>query len=125
MNILDLTNKSEKDIFQVPDFSQLCIVYNNLDIIENKTETLSTLLNKLRVGGELIFSFIDLNQVLLDYNQNIIDKYELCEVFRHIKHYTDYTELCNFVITLSPQIALYKHIKENYRIILSLVRKQY
>lgn len=125
MNILDLTNKSKKDIFEVPDFSQLCIVYNNLDIIENKTDLLSSLVNKLRLGGELIFSFIDTDQVLLDYNQNVINKHELCEVFHHIKYYTDYTEICNFITMLSPQIGLYKHIKENYRTILSLVRKQY
>lgn len=125
MNILDLTDMSDKDITQIPDFSQLCIVYNNIDSKENKRDLLAVLLNKLRLGGELIFSFIDVNQVVLDYNQNILNKYELCQILNHIKHYTDYTEICNFIATVSPQIGLYKHVKENYHVILSLARKQY
>lgn len=125
MNILDVTKYTISELQNIPNHSQLCVIHGDIDTIDNKTEWLNLILSKLRISGELILSFIDLDMVLSDFNNNIITKTELCNTISGIGFFTDYTELSHYIMSLEPNISLYKHVRENYKIIISLVRKQY
>jgi hypothetical protein len=125
MNILDISNQTIEEIHNIPNHSQLCIVHNNIDLLQDKPTAFDTIISKLRIGGEFILFFTDVSALLSDCQNNIISKQDFCNNMQNVKYYTDYNELSYYIMNLEPNISLYKHVRENYKIIISLVRKQY
>lgn len=126
MNILEIKlDNLQKSLSETPKFSQLCIIIDSIDNYENTTNILDNLINKLRINGELIFSFLDLENVFHNFNQNTINSIELFHTIKRINCPIDISNIKEYIVSLAPQILMYKYIKKENNIIISLKRVNY
>jgi hypothetical protein len=126
MNILEIKlDNLEKSLDKTPKFSQLCIIVDNIDTYKNAINLLDNLLTKLRINGELIFSFIDLENIFHNFSNNLINSKEVFDLIKTINEPINISNIKEYIVSLSPQILMYKYIKKENTIIVSLKRIDY
>jgi hypothetical protein len=127
MKVLHIDSNDLKELNNVADFSQLAITLSSIDKIrpENKTRSILSVLKKIRINGELVISTTNCNKILDQLCKNNIDTELGLSLLKKVEHYTDPMELVNFLISLEPNIVLYKLIEDNFETILTLKKINY
>ena len=122
--IVKLSCKEPKEMDSLVNFSKMCIQLHDISYVENKTETLSKVLSKLRIGGELLVDFINFDRILTDYNSGNMPQREMFEKIKDIPYYTEYEDFLKFV-KLHTNFSIYKVVQEKTVDIVSIVRNSY
>jgi hypothetical protein len=127
MKVLHIDSNDLKELNNVADFSQLAITLSSIDKIrpENKTRSILSVLKKIRINGELVISTTNCNKILDQLCKTNIDTELGLSLLKKVEHYTDTMELVNFLISLEPNIVLYKLIEDNFETILTLKKINY
>ena len=127
MNLLSINKNTLDNITNIPNFSQLAILFEDMDSIQsdNKIQTLSLLVEKLRQNGELVIKISDYSKIIDALCHNRLDAETGPGLLHKIKFYTDPMVIINHIVSLEPKIILYKMIEDNYGVILTLKRTEY
>lgn len=127
MNLLLLNQNNIDQINNIPNFSQLAILFEEIDNIpkSEKIQLLARLIDKLRQDGELVLKIYDYSKILEALCKNVLDPTTGLGILHKIKHYTDPMEIINYIVSLEPKIILYKMIEDNYSVIITLKRMEY
>lgn len=127
MNLLSINKDTIDSINNIPNFSQLAILFEDMDNIESdkKIQVLSLLIERLRENGELVIKISDYSKIIDALCQNKIDAETGLSLLHKIKFYTDPMTIINHIVSLEPKVILYKMIEDNYGVILTLKRIEY
>jgi hypothetical protein len=127
MKVLHIDSNDLKELTDIADFSQLAINLSSIDKIrpESKTNSILAVLKKIRTNGELVISTTNCNKILDNLCKNNIDTELGLLLLKRVEHYTDPMELVNFIVSLEPNIVLYKLIEDNFETILTLKKVNY
>lgn len=127
MKVLHIDSNDLKELNNIADFSQLAISLSSIDKIrsENKINSILAVLKKIRTNGELVISTCNCNKILDHLCKNNIDTELGLSLLKKVEYYTDPMELVNFIISLEPNIVLYKLIEDNFETILTLKKVNY
>lgn len=128
LNISNVENDSDISIQsienKISDYSQLAISYTTIDSLLSidKINTLDLLLSKLRIDGEIILKFKNLNKVFSSYCKEILTEEETFFLIQDIKYPTNINKLFSHISDKYSDIILYKLIEDNYDYIVSFKR---
>jgi hypothetical protein len=127
MNLVCLDQENFAEIQQLPDYSQIAIRYNGLDKVpeDKKIPTINSILQKIRIEGELVISLLDYSKIIDALSKNSIEVDAGLSLLRDIKHHTEPMNIINYIISLEPKIILYKMVEDNFKTIFTLKRIQY
>jgi hypothetical protein len=127
MNILCVDSDDLTELNNIADFSQLAIAFNSIDKIkqENKISSILSILKKTRINGELVIRIINCSKVIEQLCKNNIDTQTGLSLLKNVQHYTEPMDVVNFIISLEPNIILYKLIEDNFETILTLKKINY
>jgi hypothetical protein len=127
MNILYVDSNDLTELSNIADFSQLAIAFNSIDKIkqENKINSIVNILKKIRINGELVIRIINCSKVIEQLCKNNIDTQTGLSLLKNVQHYTEPMDVVNFIISLEPNIILYKLIEDNFETILTLKKINY
>jgi hypothetical protein len=127
MNILCVDSDDLNELNNIADFSQLAIAFNSIDKIkqENKISSILSILKKTRINGELVIRIINCSKVIEQLCKNNIDTQTGLSLLKNAQYYTEPMDIVNFIISLEPNIILYKLIEDNFETILTLKKINY
>jgi hypothetical protein len=127
MNILCVDSDDLNELNNIADFSQLAIAFNSIDKIkqENKISSILSILKKTRINGELVIRIINCSKVIEQLCKNNIDTQTGLSLLKNAQYYTEPMDIVNFIISLEPNIILYKLIEDNFETILTLKKVNY
>lgn len=128
LNISNIDNESDIAINAIEntisDYSQLAISYTTIDslIYEDKQIILNLLFSKLRIDGEIILKFKNLNKIFVSYTKDILTEEDVFVYIKDIKYPTNINKLFSYVAEQHKDIILFKLIEDNYDYIVSFKR---
>lgn len=128
LNISNIDNESDIAINAIEntisDYSQLAISYTTIDslIYEDKQIILNLLFSKLRIDGEIILKFKNLNKIFVSYTKDILTEEDVFVYIKDIKYPTNINKLFSYVSEQYKDIILFKLIEDNYDYIVSFKR---
>jgi hypothetical protein len=128
LNISNIENDSDIPIEsianKVSDYSQLGISYMTIDSLSlpDKKNILDLLFSKLRINGEMILKFKNLNKIFTSYCKEISTDEEVFFNIKDIKYPTDINKLLSYISEKYNDIILYKLIEDSYEYIVSFKR---
>lgn len=128
LNISNIDNESDIAINAIEntisDYSQLAISYTTIDslIYEDKQIILNLLFSKLRIDGEIILKFKNLNKIFVSYTKDILTEEDVFVYIKDIKYPTNINKLFSYVSEQHKDIILFKLIEDNYDYIVSFKR---
>ena len=127
MNVLYIDSNDLNELNNIADFSQLGITFNSIDKIktENKINSIATILKKIRVNGELVIRIVNCTKIIDQLCKNNVDTQTGLSLLKNVQYYTEPMEVVNFIISLEPNIILYKLIEDNFETILTLKKVNY
>ena len=127
MNILCVDSDDLNELNNIADFSQLAIAFSSIDKIkqENKISSILSILKKTRINGELVIRIINCSKVIEQLCKNNIDTQTGLSLLKNAQYYTEPMDIVNFIISLEPNIILYKLIEDNFETILTLKKVNY
>jgi hypothetical protein len=127
MNVLYVDSNDLNELNNVADFSQLAITFNSIDKIktENKINSIVAILKKIRVNGELVIRTTNCTKIIDTLCKNNVDTQTGLSLLKNVQYYTEPMELVNFIVSLEPNIILYKLIEDNFETILTLKKVNY
>lgn len=122
--IAKLSCKNIKEIESLVNYSKMCIQLHDIGFIENKTDVLNKVLNKLRINGELLVDFVNFDRVLSNYLSGNTNQREVFQKIKDIPYYTEYEDFLKFV-QFHTNFSIYKVVQEKTIDIVSIVRNSY
>lgn len=128
LNISNIDNESDIAIHAIEntisDYSQLAISYTTIDslALQDKEIILNLLFSKLRIDGEIILKFKNLNKIFVSYTKDILTEEEVFIYIKDIKYPTNINKLLSYVAEQYKDIILFKLIEDNYDYIISFKR---
>jgi hypothetical protein len=127
MNVLYIDSNDLNELNNIADFSQLGITFSSIDKIkpENKISSIVTILKKIRINGELVIRVTSCSKIIDALCKNNMDTQTGLSLLKNVQHYTEPMELVNFIVSLEPNIVLYKLIEDNFETILTLKKVNY
>ena len=127
MNVAYIDSNDLSELNNIADFSQLGITFSSIDKIkqENKTNSIIAILKKIRVNGELVIRTVNCTKIIDHLCKNHVDTQTGLSLLKNVQHYTEPMELVNFIVSLEPNIVLYKLIEDNFETILTLKKVNY
>jgi hypothetical protein len=129
--ILHISNNPEESDFpieeigsKISDFSQLAISYSSIDSVtsELKEQIIDLLISKLRINGEIIFKFKNLNKIFVEYCNNTLTEEQVFLYIKDITYPTNINKLFSYIVDKYSDLILLKLVEENYDYVVSFGR---
>jgi hypothetical protein len=127
MNVLYIDSSDLNELNNIADFSQLGITFSSIDKIkpENKINSIAAVLKKIRLNGELVIRTTNCNKVIDALCKSNVETQTGLSLLKNVQYHTEPMELVNFIVSLEPNIILYKLIEDNFETILTLKKVNY
>lgn len=122
--IVKISCKNLDDVKKLINYSTLCIELTDIDYVEDKQATIDLVLDKLRINGEIIIDYLNMNKIINDYSNNLIPYENVVEYIKNAPFTTSYEDILKCV-DRHKDISIYKVVEQNNMDIISLTRTSY